>query len=372
LKWQRAITDDLQLSARAYYDKFDYRADFPFDFGPPMGGFLTHSDSHTDSVGAEVQMTKKILDRHTLVAGAEGREDMRLYEANYFGRPRQYNFRSDHDRSTAGVYGQAEIVLLTNLLLNAGVRYDYYSSFGNSVNPRLGLIYSPWTAGTFKLLYGSAYRAPNAHELYIDAPGIIEGNPDLNPETIRTYELAYEHQFPANVRASLSAYHYEIDDLIEQQLDPLTGAGVFRNLAAATGTGMEAGVEWRYAHGGLIRVSYALQRTEDTRTKEELTNSPRQMAKLNAIAPLYHDKLFAGLEVQYLSGMKTFAGNRTDGFAAVNLTLFSQKIIKNLELSATVYNLFDTRYSYPVSTEHLQDSIEQDGRGFRIKATYKF
>lgn len=43
-----------------------------------------------------------------------------------------------------------------------------------------------------------------------------------------------------------------------------------------------------------------------------------------------------------------------------------------LELSGSAYNLFDTKYSDPGGDEHKQDSIEQDGRTFRVKLTYRF
>jgi outer membrane receptor protein involved in Fe transport len=57
----------------------------------------------------------------------------------------------------------------------------------------------------------------------------------------------------------------------------------------------------------------------------------------------------------------------------VNLTLFSQKLIKNLEFSASVYNLLNTQYSDPASDFHGPlDIIEQDGRTFRVKLTYRF
>ena len=56
----------------------------------------------------------------------------------------------------------------------------------------------------------------------------------------------------------------------------------------------------------------------------------------------------------------------------VNTTLFSRELIRGLELSASIYNLFDEHYSDPVSADFAQNSIPQDGRQFRIKATWKF
>jgi outer membrane receptor protein involved in Fe transport len=55
-----------------------------------------------------------------------------------------------------------------------------------------------------------------------------------------------------------------------------------------------------------------------------------------------------------------------------NLTLLNRTMAKGLENSASVYNLFDKRYSDPGRPEHLQDLIAQDGRSFRGKLIYRF
>jgi iron complex outermembrane receptor protein len=55
-----------------------------------------------------------------------------------------------------------------------------------------------------------------------------------------------------------------------------------------------------------------------------------------------------------------------------NLTLTSRRIWKRFELSASVYNLFDKRYFDPGTGNMVRDQIEQDGRVFRLNATYSF
>ena len=106
------------------------------------------------------------------------------------------------------------------------------------------------------------------------------------------------------------------------------------------------------------------------------------MVKFNLSVPLYRDKIFAGLEYQYTSsrehhsydhhGRDACRANEAAGYGVVNFTLFSQNLVKDLEFSASVYNLFDTTYYYPASRFHLQDTIEADGRAFRLKLTYRF
>jgi outer membrane receptor for ferrienterochelin and colicins len=319
---------------------------------------LNKDDNAGDWLMAEGQLTRKIVDRHTLIVGVDYRENLRQHELNYDVDPPQVWTETTSSSWNVGIYAQGEVVLLTNLTLSAGARCDYYDSFGATVNPRAGLIYNPWHPTTFKVLYGEAFRAPNRYELYYDS--------NLNPETIRTIEVVYEQSLFKYYRLSLSGYHHEIGDLIASTETS------YVNLDQAQSRGVEIELDGRFPSGLMARLGYALQRTEDTQTGEELSNSPRHLVRLNFIVPLYKDKVFSGAELQYMSGVKTLAGNETDDFTVVNLTLFSQKLVKGLELSASLYNLFDTRYSYAAGSGFAQDVIEQDGRTIRIKLTYRF
>jgi len=47
-------------------------------------------------------------------------------------------------------------------------------------------------------------------------------------------------------------------------------------------------------------------------------------------------------------------------------------LIEGLECSVSLYNLFDSNYSFPVGPEHKQDLIAQDGRTLNVKLTYHF
>jgi hypothetical protein len=76
------------------------------------------------------------------------------------------------------------------------------------------------------------------------------------------------------------------------------------------------------------------------------------MVKFNLLAPIFQDKLFGGLEMQYMSERKTLADRHIPGFFLTNITLFNQNLLKGLELSASVYNLFNTRYEDPGGEEH--------------------
>jgi iron complex outermembrane receptor protein len=116
-----------------------------------------------------------------------------------------------------------------------------------------------------------------------------------------------------------------------------------------------------------------------------LPDSPEHLVKLNLSVPVVKDKLFASVEFQYTSTRLslnnttdpfgqpiTVQGEEAGDFAIVNLNLFSRNLVKNLEFSAGLYNVFDQRYSDPASRFHAQDLLERDGRTFRFKLTYHF
>ena len=119
-------------------------------------------------------------------------------------------------------------------------------------------------------------------------------------------------------------------------------------------------------------MSYTLQRTTDAFTGERFSNSPEHLAKLNLMFPIYRDKIFSGIELQYSSETENTRHEPTSGYLLANWTLFGRELTKNLDASVSVYNLFDKRYAFPAGPGHVQESIEQNGRTFRLKLTYRY
>lgn len=375
MKFHHSFSGDWDVLARLYYDHYRYDATTPtpeFNYGDPLYPglvVLNRDKDNSESAGAEIQVSKVVLERHRLTVGLEYRHDFTLDFLNFDQGSITY-LNTNLSTCTLGAYAQDEYTILHNLILNAGVRYDYFSSFGDTINPRAGLIYSPWTNTTFKALYGQAYRAPNAYELYYEAPGYLS-NEHLRPETIRSYELVAEQGLGAHLAVVSSLFYDQIDDLISFESQP-NGAVIFGNVRGATtrGAGVELDAHWAGGWRGVASYTYADAR--DSATDQRLSNSPQHLAKLNLTAPLWKQTVFANLELEAMSDRLTVRGNSVEGFWTVNFTLFSREIIKGLELSASVYNLFDQTYFDPVGPDFRQNAIQQDGRSFRLKLTYSF
>jgi outer membrane receptor for ferrienterochelin and colicins len=373
-RYDHRFDNDLSLQARVFYDEYDYSGVYPNDFAEP--GFppdvvLSKDETFGRWIGTELQVTGQVGERHTVIVGGEYRDNMReLQTAFYDLDPLDYYLVDDRSSHTLGIFAQSETELTETLLFTAGVRYDRYSSdAGDTLNPRLGLIYSPSDTDTLKLVYGEAFRAPNPYERYYydEQPN----RPALEPETIHTTEVAYEKQLGERYRLTVAGYYYHVRDLLSQAATD-TSDIYFDNLDSARAKGLEIEIDRQFMSGAHLRASYALQKAVDGLTDVDLSNSPRDIAKLSLSLPFAGDRLSAGLEVQYNGSVWTLRGNRVDDFVTANLTLFNHRTTAGLELSGTVYNLFDEQYAYPGAEDHLQDSLLQNGRTFLGKLTYRF
>jgi iron complex outermembrane receptor protein len=368
LKYQHDFANQLTVKGRLYYDRYYYRGDFLLDYPPPTlnQDFLT-----TDQVGGELTLVKRLFDKHKVTLGGEFRSQFRMDQSNKDAEP-PATYLDDKRKSNIGAfYLQDEFAITDRLILNAGFRYDHYSTFGGTVNPRAGLIYT-WRDTTAKLLYGRAFRAPNPFEQFYVASVGSKANPGLKPETINTYELVLEQYLGHHIRGSVSGYYYEIDKLISQVLDPSDNLLVYQNGSKITAKGFELALEGKWPSGWDGRLSYAIQEARDNATDSVLSNSPQHLAKGNLIMPLFRDKVFASLETRYMSSRLTLAGRHAKNVFLTNVTLFTQQLLPGWEFSAQANNLFDHRYGDPGSGEHLQDTILQDGRTYWLKLKYRF
>lgn len=372
-KFHHTFANDWELMARTYFDHYRFEGFYPFNYVPAnLANPTVINDDYArqSSLGSEVQLSRRLFEKHRLTAGIEFREDMTLDQVDRdLNPPVTYNDSHEHGRMFA-VYAEDEFQITTNLILNAGGRYDHFHTFGGTVNPRAAFIWHPWSPSTFKLLYGEAFRAPNAYEAYYETAA-YSANGALKPETIRSYELIYEHCFNPMWSGKVSGFFNEISSLINLEELP-DGSFTFRNSGSATACGLESELTWQMRGGLRGGLSYAFVRTRDGLTGNQLDNSPEHLAKFNLSVPLWREKIFASAEVQATSQRRTVNGGEVGAFWIANATIFSRELVKNLEMSVSVYNLFGQHYRDPVSTDFTQAAIEQDGRTLRVTATWIF
>ena len=376
LKYDGNFDEKTSFSSRVFYDWYGYRGDYVFSDNainpvPPFR-FVNKDDTRNAWWGAEAKLTRRMLETHRLTVGAEYRDYFRQDQRNFDETP--FAIRLDDKRNTEvwAMYLQDEFEIAKGLILNAGIRHDQYSTFGGTTNPRVALIYNPRPKTTLKLLYGRAFRAPNVFEMFYTDSGVTQkANPALLPEKIETAEGVVEQSIGDHLRFLAAGYYYKITDLITQKTDPVDTLLVYRNVAPVRARGVETGLNGRWGNGLEGRASYTYQETTDG-LGQRMVDSPRHLAKLNLIASLLAEKVFAGGETQYVGKRTSLQGDIARAYYVVNLTLYGRNLVTGLDASASVYNLFDYRYGDPTGNKLPEDILPQDGRSFRAKLTYRF
>jgi outer membrane receptor for ferrienterochelin and colicins len=373
LRYDRTLGHGWSLANRTYYDQANNDGTYIYDYSASGGPSRVSNKnfSHGKWWGDEVTLYKQVSETQRLTVGSEYRDNFQQDQGNYDQRPFVQYFSDSRTSNVFSVYAQDEIHLRKDLVLNLGLRYDHYSTFGGTTNPRAALIYNPWAQTTFKFLYGQSFRAPNMFELYYDAPG-NEANPSLRPETVKTMELVWEQYFANHFQMTVSGFYYPIRSLISEQVDPANGNAVFINAQSLNLRGLDFGLSRSLQDGVEGTVNYTFQDAIDPSTGMRVTNSPKHLFQTSLSVPVIRQKVFTSMDLQYLSNRETLAGQYSGAYTVTNFTLFSRNVFKGWEVSAGLYNAFNKKFADPGGNGLAEDVIFQDGRTFRVKIGYRY
>jgi iron complex outermembrane receptor protein len=356
---------ETRVALRASYDRFTYDGYYPFDgsiAGIPK--YVGHDSVTGARWTASARLTRRLPLRQVVVFGAEFIDNIQQTQTSQFEPSLVVPFTADRSSTQRAVFLTDEVKLGRHVILNGGLRYDSYETF-DRVTPRTALIVMPSAHQSFKYLYGRAFRAPSAyerHEYYFGS----QVN-DLRPESIDTHEFVWERYTGDWLRTSVSAYRYNADRLITLTAsnDPAAFLAVtYVNEGQVSAKGLELEAQMRLWRGAEGHMSYALQEATDRATGLTLMNSPRQMLKGRVSAPLFGNGSSVALEVLGIGNRMTVGGNRLDSATTADVTVI-KPLGSSIELVGTVRNLFDVDYAVPGGSQHLQDTIPQNGRTFR-------
>lgn len=159
-----------------------------------------------------------------LAFGAEYREEELNSRVSGGGQPEQVLF-PNATRDASALFAEAYLPLfgaanarpgLQELGLSIAGRHDRYSDFGNTTNPKIGVLWRASRELAMKANWGTSFRAPALRELYMvqqfrpdypvldpNAPDGPEnvfvdllsgGNPELEPEEAETYTVSAEYR----------------------------------------------------------------------------------------------------------------------------------------------------------------------------------
>jgi outer membrane receptor for ferrienterochelin and colicins len=198
------------------------------------------------------------------------------------------------DRRRVAAFLQDEWTILgePRLVALPALRLDSDTQFGLHLTPKLALRVDPHPDVTLRGALGWGFRAPDFKELllHFENPGVgyvVEGNPQLRPETSRSVSLGVELRPTTGATFAIGLFRNDLDDLISTTVVDDGGAGgplrfSYVNVASAWTQGLEASARVALPHGFRAAGSYALTLTRDEATGEPLDGRARHRGRIEA------------------------------------------------------------------------------------------
>ena len=306
-------------------------------------------NTYRDSVNWQNDLT--LDDRNSLILGGDWYED-RFHGSTTFSENSRWNRAAFVQHRFHGEWFSTEL----------GLRRDQNQQFGsqNSWSGTLSLPINP--DNELLLSYSEGFRAPTFNDLYY--PDTQYSNPNLLPETSKSYELQWRSQLTDQTRLEASLYRTDLSDAII-----LDSASKPQNVASARINGVEATLKQElFGWQGNLGVSIIDPRDRDTGH----TLARRARRTLSLDLDRQFDTLGLGASWQAISNSYDAQDNqnRLGGYALLGLRS-RWAVTREVSVSLNVDNLLDrqyarARYSFNAADFSNNQDYREEGRTWRL------
>jgi outer membrane cobalamin receptor len=353
-----------------------------FDYST-SAGFIYSYLKYTDPLYATDDYYKMLSVQPALqISQLENRLSAMLGIDAEFDRGYSDNMIGTKVRNRIGMFASAEYDLrnesdLETRLFGA-LRYDDYSQFGSSLNPKAGINVKPLAEFPINLRanVGTSFRVPTFDDLYYSSP-YYNGNPSLKPERATDYDLGTvveldENHFPVHGDLDLDYYQIDMrDGIVYQELTEFTSTEA--NLQKIISRGMELSMDANYKSLISLRANYFFGRSFDasnpgsTNYEKQLVYIPREQSSL--LVEITPGTLTLMAAVKYVGERFYTADNAVslEPFAVTSVSASARIDVDTFAIlpKASVDNLFNREYQvvyqYPMP-----------GRTYRLGVSLQF
>ena len=228
------------------------------------------------------------------------------------------------------------------LTVSGAGRYDHYSQFGGTFNPQIGAVLSLPNGLRLRANYSEAFRAPDLLSLGFNTRAVIDtapnpatggetavlslngGNPNLRPETAKSWSLGFDYAPPAHPWIRVSSTYFNI-----AHRDRIDTPGVSYSVLLAS-QGLVGDLLNLTPTDALLRTTYL-----GATTRRNFTSTPFNPATQSFVAVFpnisYYDSRLNNISSDKLSGV--------DGSIEVTVPIASGRIFGSL--NSTYYIDYD-------------------------------
>jgi outer membrane receptor for ferrienterochelin and colicin len=258
-------------------------------------------------------------------------------------------FLPENARYSHFAFIQDEYQFAADWELTFGLRYDNYSDFGTTVNPRLAVVWATNRNLSTKFLYGRAFRAPSFGETIVVNNPVNLGNSNIEPETIDTFEIAFNYQFSQQIHIDMNLYHLRVGDLIDFVPDDGVQTATAQNSAQLKGYGVEFEINYKVSDTLGLLANYAYQDTEEQKTKDDVGGAPNHQYYGQMIWSVT-DSISFNTEINYIGKQQRNhldSRKATGAYTSVAFTLNYNDIFDGVNLQLKINNAFDETIREP-------------------------
>lgn len=292
--------------------------------------------SKDNSYGAMLYQSMRLFTGNTITAGI----DLQRYggRAKDSSRPA---FDLDKYLNQAAGYVVVNQEFFRRLYLNAGIRLEHNSHFGNQWVPQGGISYMLSKTSTVKASAAKGFRNPTFREMYVVAP-----NDELKPENMMNYELSYIYQSRnSRFRGEIAAYYTKGSNIIQMEIVNGIPSQYF-NSGEFFNRGLEISAAYLIRGNARISANYSY-----VDMNKPMLAAPRQQINLTGDYTVGPVNISA--DIQYIEGLYTRLGQNP---AKNNFTLVGAKVNYRVNQIIEVFvradNILDQdyqmAYGYPM------------------------
>jgi hemoglobin/transferrin/lactoferrin receptor protein len=303
------------------------------------------------------------------------------------------------------------------LVITPGLRYSYYnldprpdSNYKivpgkapgvveeDNLSKQVGLVYKFTDNFSVFGRYAEGFKMPTAEQLFTSSPSAtfnILPNPDLKPESVKSYEAGLRGKFERGY-FSVSMFKADYKNFIQSLVDIGTSPlGVLQltsvNRTVVEISGWEVFGELQLSDKWFANAAFTAQRGD------QVLAPGQAMVPFNGVSPqtlvtgLKYVDPSLGLTGEFIGTFRddvtrtqSAANFKPDGYAVFD-TVWSWKLANNWTLRGAVYNIFDERYfAWPLGTTYnittttatkISNPLElqtQAGRTYRVGLSVTF
>lgn len=373
------------ISYNKYFEKFALKLKY----------YKTKSNSHTEQFKyshlledkiANAELSIDAIKNNRIILGGEFRKESydKSYDKSY---KKSANFNDSINYNSFFI--QDEIDITNSLILTLGTRYDKHENFGSEFSPKAYMVYKINENSRLKGGYGHGFSAPTVTQTsssykfrnYFAGHG-FNGNKDLKPESLDSYEISYEFEQKEDYFKTTLFYN-EIENLINTRLVetqknvlcnyfpifmpcpfPKMKIQIYDNISKATTKGLEL----EYKKANLLKdlnfdINYTFLKTEDKQTNRELNLKPEHTINTRVVYSLPYN-LQTTFRYKYTGKQKDHDNKSLKAYSTSAIQL-SKKFTNSLSVKTGIENL---------TNKKLNNSYDYQlrGRFYYVGLNYTF